>query len=69
MHTVGECTVNPEIFARTLISRMALKDIFATFKFRDEGMIKPISVLRQNDFSLSRGFYFHETSHMRSFAK
>ena len=28
----------------------------------------PIS-LRQSDFGISRGFYFHETSHMRSFAK
>ena len=35
----GSITVNPEIFARILISRMALKDIFATFKIRDEGMI------------------------------
>ena len=26
-------TVNPEIFARTLFSRIALKDIFATSKF------------------------------------
>ena len=25
-------TVNPEIFARILFSRMTLKDIFATFK-------------------------------------
>ena len=24
---------------------------------------------RQSDFAISRGFYFHETSHMRSFAK
>ena len=28
-----------------------------------------ISVKGQSDFGLSRGFYFHETSHMRSFAK
>ena len=28
-------TVNPKIFARILFSRMALKDIFATFKIRD----------------------------------
>ena len=33
------CTVNSEIFARFLISRIALKDIFATFKNRDFGMI------------------------------
>ena len=24
---------------------------------------------RQSDFAISRGFYFHETSHMQSFAK
>ena len=24
---------------------------------------------RQSDFAISRGFYFHETSHMRSFEK
>ena len=28
-------TVNSESFARILFSRIALKDIFATFKFRD----------------------------------
>ena len=28
-------TVNAEIFARILFSRMALKDVFATFKIRD----------------------------------
>ena len=32
-------TVNQEIFARILISRMALKDIFAMFKIRACGMI------------------------------
>ena len=32
-------TVNPEMFARILFLRMALKDIFATFKIRDHGMI------------------------------
>ena len=31
-------TVNPEIFERILFSRIALKDIFATPKIRDEGM-------------------------------
>ena len=29
------CTVNPEIFARILFLRIALKDIFATFKILD----------------------------------
>ena len=28
----------------------------------------PISI-KDSDFAISRGFYFHETSHMRSFAK
>ena len=28
-------TVNPENFARNIFSRMALEDIFATFKIRD----------------------------------
>ena len=32
-------TVNSEIFARFLISRIALKDIFATLKIRDYRMI------------------------------
>ena len=32
-------TVNPEIFERILFSRYALKDIFATLKNRDWGMI------------------------------
>ena len=33
--TTPKPTVNPENFARLLFSRMALKDIFATFKIRD----------------------------------
>ena len=32
-------TVNSEIFLRILFSRVALKDIFATVKIRDLGMI------------------------------
>ena len=31
----GLHTVNPEIFARILFSRIASKDIFATLKYRD----------------------------------
>ena len=31
----GVVTVNPEIFAKILFSRIALKDILATFKIRD----------------------------------
>ena len=42
-HCIGGCvvsllrvvTVNPELFVRTLFSRMTLKDIFTTFKIRD----------------------------------
>ena len=33
-------TVNSEIFARVLFSRIALKDIFAKLQIRDFGMIK-----------------------------
>ena len=32
-------TVNAEIFARILFSRIVLKDIFATLEIRDFGMI------------------------------
>ena len=32
-------TVNSEIFARILFSRIALKDIFATLKIRDWGIL------------------------------
>ena len=39
---INTITVNPEIFARILFSQMALKDIFATFKIRDQGMIYQI---------------------------
>ena len=38
-------TVNPEIFNRILFSRIALNNIFATLKIRDNGMIfKTMSV-------------------------
>ena len=44
---------------RILFLRKALKYIFATFKICDsKSMIKYISK-RQNDFSISQGFYFH----------
>ena len=52
-------TVNSEIFAGILISRKALKEIFHDYDM----------IYLQSDFSISRGFYFHETSQMRSFAK
>ena len=32
-------TVNSEIFGRILFLRIALKDIFATFKNRDQGVV------------------------------
>ena len=32
-------SVNSEIFARVLFSRIALKDIFTTLKIRDQGMV------------------------------
>ena len=36
---VTKCTVNSKFFARILFSRKVLKDIFATIKNRNEGMI------------------------------
>ena len=61
-------TVNSEIFAKILFSRIALKDIFATFKIRDQVMIYLYQSTTEC-FAISRGFYFRETSHMQSFAK
>ena len=62
------CTVNPEIFTRILFSRIALKDIFATLKIASKALFTYISN-RQSDFDILRGIYFHENSHMLSFAK
>ena len=62
-------TVDSEIFVRILFSRIALKNIKsdvkklatkARFTYINKG---------QSDFAISQGFYFHETSQMRSFAK
>ena len=36
--------------------------MFAMLKIRDWSLIYPFSK-QQNDFALSRGFYFHESSH------
>ena len=58
-------TLCSEIFARLLFSRITIKDIFATLKVC-LGHDLPTSV---NNIVISRGFYFHETSHRRSFAK
>ena len=49
-------TVNSEIFARIKFSRIALKDIFATSKIREKGII-----YLESDLATSSGFYFHET--------
>ena len=57
-------TVNPEIFAGISFSRIALKDISATLKNRDYGMISYISK-RQGDFAIHRGYYFRETSQIK----
>ena len=61
-------TVNSEMFARILFSRIALGDIFATSKFVTRPWFIYISK-RQSNFAIWRGFYFHETSHMRIFAE
>ena len=55
-------------FTRILFSRIMLKDIFAVLKFATRVWFTYIST-RQSDIAISRGSYFHETSHMRSFAK
>ena len=61
-------SVNSEIFTRILFSRIALKHIFLMLKF----MTSAWFIYRskgQNDFFNSWGFYFHNTSQMRSFIK
>ena len=45
-------TVNPEIFARILMSRIALKDIFVTLKIRDLDMLYIYVSKRQSDFGI-----------------
>ena len=57
----GWFTVNSEIFARILFSRIALKAIFTSLKLTIRAWFTNISQL-QNDFNISRGFHFHETS-------
>ena len=71
LYISGPCktnTVNLEIFARNLFSRIALKDIFAKLKFAIRPWCTYISK-RQSDLVILREFYFRKTSHMRSFAK
>ena len=61
-------TVNQEIFAIIIFSRIALKDIFVTLKIRTRAWFTYISK-QKSYLGISQGFYFQETSHMRSFAK
>ena len=61
-------TVNSEIFARIFISQGALKDVFVTLKNLQLGHDLP-TFKRQSDFPIWRKFYFHKTSHLRSFTK
>ena len=49
-------TINSEMFASILFSRISLKDIFATAKIREKGII-----YLQSDLATSNGFYFHES--------
>ena len=59
--------MNSEFFARILFSLIALKDIFATFNLRP-GHDLHISVKGRVILPYCE-FYFHKTSHMRSYAK
>ena len=52
-------TVNSEIFAGILFSRIALKDIFHNY----------YRIYLQSDFVISWGLYFHELLLMQSFAE
>ena len=61
-------TVNSEIFARILFSRIVLNHIFATLKIATRVWFTNINKI-QSEIANSWGLYFHETSHMRSFAK
>ena len=49
---------------RISFSQKELKDKFATLNFATRFIRK-----RKSDFAISREFYFHEASHLRSFAK
>ena len=53
---------------RNLFSRIDLKDIFWREKLATWARYMYISK-GQSDFVISRGFYFHETSHMQTFVK
>ena len=65
----SQVTADSEIFARILFSRIALKDILVMEKKLRLRQDLPTMYInkRQSDFAISRGLYFHETSH--SFAK
>ena len=61
-------TANTIIFGRNVFSRIAFRDIFATLKIRDYGMIYLYQKIRVIS-PFRKGNILHETSHMRSFAK
>ena len=63
---------NLEIFAIILLSRIALKNIFAGHWGVKKSQLWHDLPLSVNDIMISpfrKDFHFHETSHMRSFAK
>ena len=66
-------TVNSEIFARILSSRILLKDIRAFATVNIIAILVRFTYIskRQTGFAILQGFYFHETSHWhwRSFTK
>ena len=66
IESLGSGTVNPEIFARILFSRIALKDEFAIERFRDYVWFTYI-----DNFAISRGNFIFTKLRicMRSIAK
>ena len=58
-------TVNSEIFVKILFSRIALKEISATLKFRDYGMIciSKRRILARPDDTSSRSLAFRPLHH------
>ena len=55
-------TIDSEIFARIVFSRIALKDILVMCKFATKAKFTYVNK-RPSGFAISRGFYFHETLH------
>ena len=58
-----QTTVSSEIYANSV------KRHICDVKICDQGMINLYISKQQSDFAVSRGFYFHEILHVRSFAK